>query len=131
MSEDSVHINDQNKCSGTNQAGLHGKLGANCFPAHKPPREQRMKQDDATQMLRLFLGRTYFAMPAIRKKGLVQLVEHLPPGSMMRRFEQELRTRRVQAEERAKTHQRIAEFWGTRGGLPRQAGPPLYGYEHR
>jgi hypothetical protein len=70
-----------------------------------------MKQDDATQMLRLFLGRTYFEMPASRKKELVQLLEYLPPSAMMRDLEQQLRTRRAQAEERAKAHQRIAEFW--------------------
>ena len=61
-----------------------------------------MKHDDATMMLRLFLGRTYFGIPSCRKRELLQLLEHLPPSATMREFEQHLRTLRAQAEERAK-----------------------------
>jgi hypothetical protein len=73
--------------------------------------EQSMKQDDAKQMLRLFLGRTYFGIPSCRKMELVELLEHLPPSATLHDFEQWLHFLRAGAEERARAHQRIAEFW--------------------
>ena len=83
-----------------------------------------MKHDDATMMLRLFLGRTYFGIPSCRKRELLQLLEHLPPSATMREFEQHLRTLRAQAEERAKAHQRIAELWDrVVNSLNKRCGP--------
>ena len=78
---------------------------------HRPSTGANMKRDDATQMLRLLLGRTYLRMPGPRKKELVELLEYLPPSAMMRDFEQRLHSLLAGAEKRAKAHQCIAEFW--------------------